>query len=144
MGHGASAAMAFRLRQERNLDRIRAMLELATALRPLTFGSLLLLLVAGIAAGTMGNWWTQGWINLSLLLLIVLGLWMGIYTARYYAPLRVALGLKQRRNRQSATSSVVNEDEIAMLVKATNPWMLALPGLGFTCLILWLMMFKPF
>jgi len=92
----------------------------------------------------MENWWTQGWISLSLLLLIVLGLWMGIYTARHYAPLRMALGLKQKRNSQSAISSAVNEDEIAALVKATNPGALALPGLVFTCVILWLMLFKPF
>jgi uncharacterized membrane protein len=144
MGHGASAAMAFRLRHEQNTDRIRAMLELATALRPLTVGSLLLLLVAGIAAGTMGNWWTQGWISISLLLLIVLGIWMSIYTARYYTPLRMALGLKPKRDRQANTASAAREDEIATLVKATNPWALAVPGLALTCVILWLMLFKPF
>lgn len=58
MAHGASAVMAFRLRREQNLDRMRALLELSAAALPVMWIGLLTLLVAGIVAGSMGGWWS--------------------------------------------------------------------------------------
>lgn len=49
--HGGTAAVALRLRREREPDRIRALLELSRSTRSVMYWSLLVLLVAGIANG---------------------------------------------------------------------------------------------
>src|SRR5436853_7693850 len=72
MAHGASMAMAFQLRREHEPARIRAMLDLSRATVPGAYISLIVLLVAGIIAGIMGNWFTRGWIWTALVLLVVL------------------------------------------------------------------------
>src|SRR5262249_28651507 len=91
MAHGASAAMAFRLRREQNVDHIRTLLDLSEMAQPVMYVSLLVLLLAGITAGIMGNWFSKGWIWAALVLLFILAGWMGYYAARYYTPIRSAL-----------------------------------------------------
>lgn len=70
--HGASAIVSLRLRKERDLDRVRALLDLSTAYLGGTYGALLMLLGAGVVAGFLGKWWGQGWIWVSLGVLIAL------------------------------------------------------------------------
>ena len=56
LSHGASFAMALRLRRERDPERVRALLELSNSTLGVMYASLLVLLVAGIVAGFMGHW----------------------------------------------------------------------------------------
>lgn len=70
--HGASAMVSLRLRKERDLDRVRALLDLSTAYLGGTYGALLMLLGAGVVAGFLGKWWGQAWIWVSLGVLIAL------------------------------------------------------------------------
>src|SRR5690349_1988402 len=86
MAHGVSAAMALRLRHETNLDRLRALLDLSRWVLPAAYMFLMVLLLAGVAAGVLGNWFGRGWIWMALALLIVLTLGMAYYGMRYYAP----------------------------------------------------------
>ena len=95
MAHGASAFMAFRLRREQSLERIRTLLDLSATALPVMYGGLLLLL-AGIGAGFMGNWWSQGWIGAALILMFMLIGWMGYYSNKHYTPLRAAMGIPYR------------------------------------------------
>ena len=143
MAHGASATMAFRLRRETNLERLRTLLGLSEVAVPVMYISLLILLLAGIVAGIMGNWFnTRGWIWASLVLLIVLAGWMGYYAQRHYIPIRKALGVAYRG--QPGATPPASEAEVAVLVQATSPAMLAGVSLLITAVILWLMVFKPF
>jgi hypothetical protein len=139
--HSVAAVMAFRLRRTQNLDRLRSMLNLSERLRTPLYLSLLTLVGAGIIAGFMANWWVMGWIGASLVLLILLTGWMVFFAIRYYAPLRIALGL---RSKGTTAPAVASQEEIAALVKAANPWTLLIPGLGITAVIVWLMIAKPF
>jgi hypothetical protein len=142
LGHGASAVMAFRLRREQNPDRLRALLDLSEAALPITWIGLLLLLVGGIGAGFQGNWWSKGWIGVSLVLILILGGWMGYYAQRYYGPLRKALGITYRG--VPGSNPPATADEVTTLIKAANPMLLAGGGLGISAIILYLMIFKPF
>lgn len=144
MAHGAAVAMIFKLHQEREPARMRAILDLSNSMDDAGGLSLLALLVAGIVAGFMGNWWSQGWIGVALLLLIALAGHMVFYVGRYVNPLRVALGLPHPRNKKMPVSEPLPDEEIHALVDKINPWQVFLPALIITIIILWLMMYKPF
>lgn len=58
MAHGASAVMAFRLKRETNIERIKAILDLSNAALPVMYFSLMFLVLAGIIAGVMANLFT--------------------------------------------------------------------------------------
>ncbi|MEO8612390.1 MAG: hypothetical protein ABI690_31130 [Chloroflexota bacterium] len=142
MAHGVSAAMALRLRRETNLERLCTLLGLSEVAVPVMYFSLLVLLLAGIGAGIMGNWFVQGWIWAALVLLIVLGLWMGYYAQKHYSPIRQALGITYRG--RPGANPPASESEVAALVQATNPGMLTGVSFVVIAIILWLMIFKPF
>src|SRR5262249_23247661 len=69
---GASAAVAFKLRGEREIARVRALLDLSRGAAAVGNVSLLVLLAAGIAAGFGGGWWGRGWIWAALGLLVLI------------------------------------------------------------------------
>ncbi|MBI1257314.1 MAG: hypothetical protein GC204_07575 [Chloroflexi bacterium] len=142
--HGASAAMAFRLRHEHELARIRAILDLSDALLPAAYFALLVVVLAGIAAGIMAGWFRMGWIWAALVLLVVLWVGMHAYAFRFYTPLRKAVGLPWRDGKDHPAEPPASDSEIAALIQKANPLLLALPSLGVIAIILWLMMFKPF
>ncbi|MBN8620261.1 MAG: hypothetical protein J0L63_15230 [Anaerolineae bacterium] len=145
MAHGASAAMAFQLRRERDINRIRAILDLSNAALPVAYGALLLLLLAGIAAGIMGNWFVKGWIWASIAVLLVMWGVMVYYGARYYAPIRKAVGLPYRiRGDEYPAEPPASEAEIQQIIQASRPHTLTGISLAFIALLLWLMIFKPF
>ena len=75
---------SLRLRSERNLERIRALLDLSSASLGLMYGSLLLILGTGIWAGFRGRWWDMGWIWPGLGLLIFIILTMNALASPYY------------------------------------------------------------
>jgi len=143
MAHGASAAMVLRLRRERQIERNKAILDLSNAAVPFAYLALIVLVLAGVIAGIMGNWFSRGWIWTALVLLVVLWFGMAAYAQRFYAPVRKALGLPHRGQvKQSAQPA--SDAEIAAALQAGSP--MALLGFTFVVvgIILWLMMFKPF
>jgi hypothetical protein len=145
MAHGASAAMAIRLRQETNLDRLRALLDLSNWMLPVAYAALALLVLAGIAAGILGNWFGRGWIWTALILLVLLWLGMVFYADRYFAPVRQAVGLPYRRlSRDFPAQPPASAAEIAALVQASRPGLLASVSGVIVLVILYLMVFKPF
>lgn len=70
LAHGTSAFVAFRIRSERDTCRIAALLDLSNASMGFMYAALLVLVVAGIAAGVMGHWFARGWIWAALALLV--------------------------------------------------------------------------
>ena len=57
IGHGASAAVIFRLRRERDVNSIRVLLDLSRRANGVANACLLVLIAAGVTAGFMGGWW---------------------------------------------------------------------------------------
>jgi len=142
MAHGASAVMAFQIRREQNLDRIRALLDLSYTALPVAYMSLMVLVLAGIIAGVMAHWFSQGWIWASIALLVVMWFGMHGYASRYYTPIRKAIGLPYHdRQGEHPASPSASEEEIVKLIQTTNPMLLLGFSFGLLSIILWLMMF---
>lgn len=145
VAHGASVFAAFRLKQEKELPRIQAVLDLSGSSIGLMSIAWLVLLVSGIVGGFMGPWWSELWISISLVLLLGVTVWMGIYSGRHYNPIRKAVGLPYRASKgEGSPEEPLPIEEIHALLAATNPTLLAVVGGGIPVIILWLMVFKPF
>ena len=143
MAHGVSAGVYFALRRERNVDRIRLLLQMSSDTVRLMGGSLLLLLVTGIIAGFIGQWWSYGWIWLSLILLVVLIFAMGRLGTRTLNEVRQGIGLPSAYG-QPPRPEMLNPEELDALLNRSQPVRLAVIGFGGLAVIAWLMMFKPF
>jgi amino acid transporter len=147
LAHGTAAAVTFALRRQREVERVRALLDLSRGVTMVANVSLLVLLAAGITAGFMGNWWGQGWIWASLGLFILIGVTMTLLGSRPLNRLRqlVHAGNPSRSETISHSSLDTSaEKQLAVLLAATHSWLLTVIGGGGLALILWLMMFKPF
>lgn len=134
LAHGTSLMVAFQLRRERELLRLRALLDLSGASINLMYAALGILLVAGIAAGFVGKWWGRGWIWAALILLFLITGAMYARGTNYYRRVREATGPDQP----------ASPGELDRLLKSGRPFELAAIGYGGLLMILWLMMFKPF
>ncbi|MFN8374440.1 MAG: hypothetical protein U0694_16380 [Anaerolineae bacterium] len=145
MAHGASAVMSFQLKREKSLERIRAILDLSNAALPMAYFAIMGLLLAGIAAGIMGNWFSRGWIWAALVLLVALWFGMHAYAFKYYTPIRKAVGLPYHDPKGDQPGGTpASDEEIQAAIQASNPLLLGGVSLTLIALILWLMMFKPF
>lgn len=145
LAHGASSSAAFALRRERNLERVRALLELSANSYGVMYGALLVLLLSGISAGVLGQWWGRAWIWVSVILLIVILAAMGMLGSRTYGFVRKAAGLPYFEGmKQQPAAEPASADEIDALLAKGDPVLLTLIGYGGLAVIAWLMTFKPF
>ena len=145
MGHGTSIAFAFQVKREKDLDRVRAMLDLSGSMWNVYMLSWLVLMVAGIINAFMGNWWSQGWIWVSLGLMLVITVWMFVLGYRTYHPLRKAFGMPYNEGKKVIPAGEpLPEEERSALIAATKPMELLVVGYGGYILILFMMIFKPF
>lgn len=149
LAHGTAAAAGFKLRGEREIPRIRALLDLSRSVALVGTVSLLVLLAAGIALGFMGNWWGQGWIWTSLGLFILIGVTMTPLGSRPLNRIRQTIdpaASKPANSRSTAgtATAIAVDEQLPALLAATHPWLLTIIGGGGLAVILWLMMFKPF
>lgn len=136
LSHGASVSMAFVLKRERDLQKIRALLDLSGTSYPLMISTLLASIIFGIIAGFQGHWWKFGWIWTSIALLVVILALMYFLGSNVYGAARKAVELPSE-------PSGSNEELFAIL-KKSNPLLLTLIGYGGYAIIAWLMMVKPF
>lgn len=145
MAHGASTSATFALRRELNLERIRGLLELSGNSFGVMYLSLLVLLLSGIAAGVIGQWWSQIWIWASLILLIVMVGAMAGLGSSIYGAARKAAGLQYfEGGNQHPPIEPAGEDEIRAILARGNPVLLTVIGYDGLAVIAWLMRFKSF
>lgn len=146
LSHGASAAVAFRLRKERDESRIRALLDISAASYWGLSLSLLAVLATGVALGILGEWWRLGWFWASLGLFFAITFVMTPMMAVPYNKLRVALGtdLPMGRRWKGPDEERPKPEDVEGILQSAYPIAAAWIGVVGILAILWLMMFKPF
>ena len=105
--------------------------------------SLLVLLLSGIIAGFIGQWWGHGWIWVSLILLMAVYGVMALLGTRVLNNVRQGIGLPSAYGQPPRTEPF-SAEELDALLNRSQPARLALLGFGGIGVIAWLMMFKPF
>ena len=145
IGHGVSMFFAAALRRERNVDRLRGLLDLSLSGLVATYLGLLLLIGSGIWLGFVGGFWGQGWIWTAVIILVIemaLMMFMGV---TYFGRVRTAVGLQPyRRTGQVPLGPVASPEELNRLLSGPQPGITTAIGfLGLLALIA-LMVLKPF
>lgn len=145
LAHGASAMAGIRLRQERDPERVRALLDLSSASLGAMYGSLLLLLAGGIVAGFLGDWWGQGWIWTAIgVLVLIMGAMYGL-ASNYYNRVREAAGLQTyQQKKQGIEPGPPRPDELDAILATPRALVILAVGMVGLLVILWLMVLKPF
>ena len=135
--HGASIALAFRLRTERDPHHIESILQLSgTSIRAF-YLSLGVLLVGGIAAAFNGDLWGYGWIWASVITLVVVMVAMYLVARPYYHRVRFVASA------MGAGSAAVTPEEFDTLLRSGRGLAtIAIGSMGLIT-ILFLMLFKP-
>jgi len=133
--HGASAAVALRLRKEQEAGRVRALLDLSASTRTWGHAALLLLIVAGVANGFVLHAWDEGWIWAAIVLLVVLLVLAFPLAVPYYKRVRAAVSLD---------GPGMPQDELVVLLRSRRPIVIAVVESFGILLIAWLMIWKPF
>jgi hypothetical protein len=138
MFHGVSVWVALRLRKERDRVRIAELLQFSGSSVQWTYVALGLLILFGVIAGFVGNWWGQWWIWVALLILVLLIGEMSAVAAPYYR--RVKEAVEVRPSGVPRTSDEELDEILRSRLALSNA------ALGFVALIVltWLMVFKPF
>lgn len=145
--HGVSAIIAFRLRSERDPERVRALLDVSRlSVGPTASAALVVGLAAGVAAGFVGGWWGQLWIWLSLVIFVLVGGLMTPLAASKLNAMRIAAGSEVQPpfSRSKAEPPPADPEQLQRLLDDWDPRPLAVLGFGSFVVILGLMMLKPF
>jgi hypothetical protein len=143
--HGASAFAAFRIRGERDPARVAALLDLSATSLGLMYVSLVLLLIGGITAGFMGDFWGSLWLWIAIgVLVLVIGA-MYPMGSLHYANVRRAVGQKAYGDAKDAPPpEPLSGPELEALLSSNRPFALAAVGGIGLLVIIWLMVMKPF
>jgi Zn-dependent protease with chaperone function len=142
-GHGASGAVLFQIRRERQSEKLRILLGMSFTLSNFAYISLLVMLIAGVILGFMGHWWGKGWIWLAIGTLVVMSVLMGVFAYRMNQ-LRWAVGAPSPAFKEPPPEDIAPAEEIERLLRRTKPWPITVIGVVGWGFVLWLMMFKPF
>ncbi|HEY7198930.1 MAG TPA: hypothetical protein VIC57_01905 [Candidatus Dormibacteraeota bacterium] len=142
LAHGVSAFAAFRIRAERERDRVVLLLDLSRWTAGLMYTSLLVLVLAGVGAGVLGGWFGQAWIWAAIGVLVGVSVAMLAVASPYYARVRVAVG--QQPYGRGPAPEPASAAELAVLLDSRRPHVIAAIGVVGLALLLWLMVVKPF
>ena len=135
--HGTSMAATVMLRRFREPQQVAGILQLSAATVTAFYVSTLVLLAGGIGAGVVGQWFDQGWIWVSIGLLIGVGIMMFPMARRHFRRIRMVLELME-------TGTAVSRDDFGRVLGAGNPALTAGTGFVAVLLIVYLMVLKPF
>jgi plastocyanin len=137
VSHGVSMVITFRLRSERDPQRVAALLQLSSSTISAFYVSLGTLLVGGIVAAFLGNLWAYGWIWGAIVILLLVSLAMYGMARPYYRRVRfVTAALVDG-------SEAVTAEQYDAILSGGSPNAIAGIGLIGLVLILYLMLFKP-
>jgi uncharacterized membrane protein len=134
--HGTSMAATVLVRRMRDPQQVSGILQMSAATVSAFYVSTVVLLVGGFGAGFVGHWFDQGWIWLSLGVLVGVGIFMFPMAKRHFRRIRMVLELME-------TGTTVSRDDFVRVVNAGNPVLTAGVGSVAILLIVYLMVLKP-
>lgn len=135
--HGTSMAATVMLRRFKEPQQVAGILQLSAATVSAFYVSTIVLLVGGIGAGVVGQWFDDGWIWVSSALLVGVGILMFPMARRHFRRIRMILELME-------TGTTVSRADFARVLNAGNPILTAGTGFVAILLIVYLMVLKPF
>lgn len=135
LAHGASAFIALRLPGQRNPAVVRSYLETSQIATRTTYVGLLLLLIGGAGAATVGDFWPKPWVLGSIVVLVVVISAMYALGTGYYGALRARLA--------DTGSEPITEDALVGMLDPQRPRLLAAIGVLGLLILIWLMVLKP-
>jgi hypothetical protein len=91
--HGTSMAVAFAVKKERDIGKIKTLLELSGNSYPMMFRMLNASILLGIIAALQAGWWHFGWVWASLISLFIIFVLMVAFGGIIYGSARRAVGL---------------------------------------------------
>jgi hypothetical protein len=144
LAHGVSVFVSLRIRGERDVARVGALLDLSLFAVRIASLSLLLVVVSGILATFVGGLWGRGWIWASLVILVVLWAWMSIRGVLYFDAIRHALGKKGAYDGSRKPIPDPAPGQLEGLLSSPRPIELAAVGIIGLGAIVFLMFAKPF
>jgi len=145
LAHGTSAAMAFKIRKETDFARIGAMLDLSWSTMILMGISFVVMGLIGIILPFLIHIWNRGYIWASIVLMLFVFIYMGIFNETHYKQLRRQVGLPYRKgSKELPAEPPSSPEEVSTLLKKTSVTGLVVVGYVIPAFVLWLMIFKPF
>lgn len=146
LSHGVSASVSYAIKKERDVNRIRALLDLSAASYPAMLWTLLAVIVFGLVAAFLNMaWWRFGWIWVSIVVLVVIVVLMAIFGSGVFGEIRKAAGLPYMvKGKPFPAEPVKSDEEIYAATAKVNPTLLLIIGYGGFAVIAWLMIAKPF
>lgn len=144
-GHGVSMFVMFRVKRETDAERLKALLDVSIGSFAFSFAGIGVLVLAGAIAGVAGGFWGQGWLTVSVILLVVVFGAMTPMAAIPLANIRRALGMRTRETKPGDPLPEPKPiaDILAMTAALRPDRVLLVGGTGFV-VILALMTLKPF
>ena len=136
--HGVSMFVMFRIRGERNRQRIAELITFSgTTTRPMYIG-LVILTVGGVGAGLTLHLFSQWWLWIAIgILLITIGLMSGL-AKPYFRRITASCEI-----RPSGVPRV-SDEELEQLLRSGEATVISVIGIVGLLSILYLMLFKPF
>lgn len=138
LAHGVQAAVMLKFRREADPERSLALFNVLPSLHLLRI-LVALGVITGLVAGFMTNWWRQGWMWASLVVLVVITVLMSRYGSGYFGLIQQAAARAIEEGKGGPAL-----DEFTAVRGAWHPIGMTVFGMVGLAIILWLMMFKPF
>lgn len=145
LAHGSSAAMIFKVRNETDLVRIRAMLDLSESTLEIMFFAFLTMGLTGLALPFFLHIWDKGWVWLSIIAMAFVLIWMVWMSERTYKILRKLVGLPYRQgSKEYPAEPPAETEQIVSHLKNIRVMPTFFVGYGIPTFVLWLIIFRPF
>jgi plastocyanin len=135
--HGVSMFVLFRLRKERDPQKVSDLLALSSSSITAFYYELLLLLIGGTAAGFIGHWWGKAWIWAAIGVLVLVSISMYAMARPYYK----RVGFVARA--MAGGSQAVTAEQFDEILRSPRPVTVAGIGIVGLLFILYLMVLKP-
>jgi hypothetical protein len=144
LAHGVSAGVAFRLREERDVPRVQALLDLSKLATQGMYVAMYVLLGGGIVAAFIAGFWGRGWIWTAIVILVGMFAFMYARASGYFHDVRRAAGQPYETGKGARVAEPPNPARLAELLAWSRPFEIAGVGYAGLIAILWLMVMKPF